>query len=112
MQFYKSINQKKTSKAKKLIIVLITVIALFLIFLGIIGAIANSDSAENQNVSAAVAENVELKQKISELEQQLEDMQAQIESLNGELSVRPTIEPTPYAPTGEMPVPTATIVPR
>ena len=80
--------------------------------MGIIGAIANSDSAENQNVSAAVAENVELKQKISELEQQLEDMQAQIESLNGELSARPTIEPPPYAPTGEMPVPTATIVPR
>lgn len=116
---YTSINSKKPSKLRRLLIVLAVLAVLALVFLWVVGAIAGSDSAENQNISAAVAENVQLKQQVAELQQQITDLQAQIDGLNGELAARPTIEPTPYAPVGAAaadgaaePVPTETVVPR
>lgn len=116
---YTSINSKKTSKLRKVIIILAIIVAAALVFLWVVGAIAGSDSAENQNISAAVAENVQLKQQVAELQQQITDLQTQIDSLNSDLAARPTIAPTPYAPAGsagvngtEVPLPTQTVVPR
>ena len=110
---YKSINTKKQSKLKKLLIILAVIVVLGLVFLWIVGAIAGSDSAENQNISAAVAENTQLKQQVSDLEQQIADLQMQIDGLNNDLAARPTIELTPYVPAGGvLPVPTETTAPR
>ncbi len=110
---YQSIHSKKPSKLRKLLIILAVILGLVLIFLALVGLIASSDSAENQNVSATVAENVSLKQEVADLQQQIEQLQTQIDNLNGELSARPTIAPTPYVPAGGIePAPTATVVPR
>lgn len=110
---YRTINSKRPSKLKRALIAAGIAVLLALVFLWIVGAIAGSDSAENQNISAAVAENVQLKQQEEELKQQIADLQAEIDRLNGELSARPTMQPTPYAPNeSASPQPTETVVPR
>lgn len=110
---YVSINSKKPSKLRRTLIVIAVIAALLLLFLYVVGLIAGSDSAENQNISAAVAENVQLKQQNAELQQQVTELQAEIDRLNGEIAAMPTVQPTPYAPAGsESPAPTETVVPR
>lgn len=97
MQVY-SISNKKKSKWKKSIVIIIVILGIVFIGISAVGIIAGSDSAENRNISAAVAENVQLKQQIEELNMQISELEAQIDGLNADLSARPTIEPTPYAP--------------
>ena len=95
-----SFNQryKKTKRA------LLTICIIALVFFGIvfvIGIIANSDSAEKQNISAAIRENTQLKQQVAELTQQVEGLNAEIQRLNGEIEAMPPTEEEPYTPDGE-----------
>ncbi len=95
MQSYRLINQKSPSKAKKLLIILAVVIGLILLFLGIIGLIRGSDSAEHQNVSAAIEENLNLKRKVQELQQEIADLQEQVAQMSETISAISTPEPSP-----------------
>ncbi len=96
MEYYKSLSGKKRMKKwKKTLIIVLIIVVLILIFLGTIGILRGSNSAERQNISAAVAENIQLKQ-------QIEDLQGEINQLNEELSiaraaVQATPEPSPEA---------------
>lgn len=96
MEYYKSLTgKKKMKKWKKTLITVLIIFAIILIFLGTIGILRGSKSEEYQNISAAVAENIQLKQ-------QIEDLQGEINQLNEELSiaraaVQATPEPTPEA---------------
>ena len=94
MQHYKSINQKRPSKLKRLMIVLLIVVVLILMFLGVIGLIKDSDSAEHQNVSAAVEENLQLKRQVTELQQEIADLQEQINEMSAVMAAMPTPEPS------------------
>ena len=75
-------------------IVLLIVVVLILIFLGVIGLIKDSDSAEHQNVSAAIEENLNLKRKVQELQQEIADLQEQIAQMSEAISAMATPEPS------------------
>lgn len=99
MQTYKLSGKKKGPK--KIFIILGIILAALILFISIVGVIADSQSAEKENISAAVEENVQLKQQIDELNATIADLRSQIDGLNSDLSARPTLEPTPYAPAGD-----------
>ena len=90
--------KRSNKKVKKPMVIIGVIAAFILVVIMFIGIIAGSDSAENRNISAAIAENTQLKQ-------QLEDAYAQIDTLSEEIArMREIIEtipspsPTPYVP--------------
>ena len=100
-------------KYKKLIMTLCIIAAVFLAAVGIIGIIAGSGGAERERISAAVSENTELKQQISDLQNKVDELNSEVERLNEELEKRPTPTPVPTLPgRSPSPSPEAKTVPR
>lgn len=94
MQSYRLINQKGPSSGKKLLIILAVIVGVILLLLGIVGLIRGSDSAEHQNVSAAIEENLNLKRKVQELQQEIADLQEQLAQMSEAISAMATPEPS------------------
>lgn len=109
------VNYGRKRKYKKLLIIICCCAAVFLIAVGTVGIIAGSGSEERQAVSAAVSENIELKQQMSGMQETIDSLNQRIEDLETELEQRPTVSPTPYAVQGKpspSPSPSEQTVPR
>lgn len=109
------VNYGRKRKSKKLLIIICCCAAVFLIAVGVVGIIAGSSGEERQEVSAAVSENIELKQQMSGMQEKIDGLNQRIAELENELEQRPTISPTPYAVPGQpsmSPVPSEQTVPR
>ena len=106
MANYVNFNTAKPRKSKKYIIVILCVAAFLLACVYVIGIIVNMNGGHGREAAAAVSENVQLKQEISEKDAEIERLNGEIASLRGELDTRPTpapAEPSPVptvAPTG------------
>lgn len=101
MQYYSSLSGRKTKKYKKILIAILAVLAAILLFLGIIGILRGSDSMERQSISAAIEENMQLKQQIEDLQWQIEQLQ---EEINAQQSIQQNAaEPTPLPEPTTMP---------
>ena len=88
---------QKYKKTKKLMIGLGIILAVCFVAVTIIGLIANSDNVENQNISAAIAENTQLKHTIDAQNKQIEELNAKIQSLTEQIE-NGTTEEEPYTP--------------
>ncbi len=91
---YKEINKKGKKKA---LIVVLCIAAALIVAVAVIGIIAGGMDGERETISAAVQENVQLKQLIDDLNVQLDEKQATIDALQAELAARPMITPEPAA---------------
>lgn len=107
MSGYGNFNLNKKRNGKKIGIVGGIIAVLLIIIICYVGITADSDDTEH--ISAAVRENVQLKQQISELNDQIAQLNEEIANLNEELGARPTVAPTPYEMLAE---PTATDMPE
>lgn len=94
MELY-GFNGKKKKKKIWVIPACIAGAAVLCIF--VLGIILSISSPERDTISAAVKENTELKQQISDLNTQVENLQAENDTLRAELDARPTAVPSPVA---------------
>lgn len=90
--------RRRDTRGKRVMKVAIAILAFFLIVVLFVGIITDFEGAESGNISAAIAENTQLKQRVEELTAENERLKSEIERLNGEIALLPTIEPTPYVP--------------
>ena len=95
MSNYVSFNSVKPKKSKKYIVAVVCAIAALLVCVYIIGIIAIMNGDGGQEVSAAVSENVQLKQALSEKDTEIERLKGEIASLRGELDARPIQDAEP-----------------
>ena len=103
---YKSYGKPKKSRLKKILTVVLVICVVFLLAVGVLGIIKGSDSEQRRNVSDAIAENTQLKSRISELEEQVAQLEEQVNALSGELEAIPTQvpeEPVPQEPQEQSP---------
>lgn len=100
-QIYGNINGKQKKKGSKIFIILICIIAIIIIALAAIGLTIGADSEGQQQISAAISENTQLKMQIDELNDEIEKLNEEIERLGGELEARPTLEPEVYTAPNE-----------
>ncbi len=115
MANYGNFNLNRKRNGKKIIIAVASIAVIILALVFYIGLTAGSESEDMERISSAVAENVQLKQQISELNNEIAKKQQEIDDLNAQLELRPTIAPTPYmAQGGVMPTltPAPTLSPR
>lgn len=91
MEIYGNFNRKR--KGRKVIIAVICAVIVLLAVIYYIGMTVGSDSNEMQQISSAVAENIQLKEQISELNEQIERQRREIENLEEQLESRPTEAP-------------------
>ena len=88
-------NNNKVKKPLKLIGIIAAFILAVIMFIGII---AGSDSAENRNISAAIAENTQLKQQLEDAYAQIDTLSAEIARMREQIEAMPSPSPTPYVP--------------
>jgi len=105
MDNYRFTITKRNKKPKKLLIAAVSVVVFFLVVVMFVGIIAGNDSANNQNINSAIAENTRLKQLVAEQESKIAALSAEVEELRAMLASIPQAEPTPYQPQeGEAPI--------
>ena len=90
-------NQQR-KKTKKLLTTLGIILVVCFILISIIGIISGSDSAESQNINAAIAENTKLKQQIEDQKIQIEELNAKIAQLTQQIENGVVVEEEPYMP--------------
>lgn len=92
MAVYGNFNANK-KKGNKLLVVICCVAAMIFIAVCIIGIVAGSNGESMQHISAAVAENTQLKEQINELNAEISRLNEEIVSLGSQLEARPTAPP-------------------
>ena len=90
-------NQQRR-KTKKLLTTLGIILVVCFILISIVGIISGSDSAESQNINAAIAENTKLKQQIEDQKIQIEELNAKIAQLTQQIENGVVVEEEPYMP--------------
>ncbi len=90
-------NQQR-KKTKKLLTTLGIILVVCFILISIVGIISGSNSAESQNINAAIAENTELKQQIEEQKIQIDELNAKIAQLTQQIENGVAVEEEPYMP--------------
>ena len=90
-------NQQR-KKTKKLLTTLGIILVICFILISIVGIISGSNSAESQNINAAIAENTQLKQQIEEQKIQIEELNAKIAQLTQQIENGVVVEEEPYMP--------------
>ena len=86
-------KEGKKRSTKKIVIVIVCIVVFLLAVLMFIGITAGGMRDEKEQISAAVQENVQLKQMIDNLNTQIEEQQAKIDELQLQLDSRPTEPP-------------------
>ena len=76
---------RHSRKNKKILIAAVTVIAIVLLVVMAIGIIAEADNERSREISAAIAENTQLKQTVIEQQEQIESLSAEIEELKAKI---------------------------
>ena len=90
-------NQQR-KKTKKLLTTLGIILVVCFILISIVGIISGSNSAESQNINAAIAENTKLKQQIEDQKIQIEELNAKIAQLTQQIENGVVVEEEPYMP--------------
>lgn len=90
-------NQQR-KKTKKLLTTLGIILVVCFVLISIVGIISGSDSAESQNINAAIAENTKLKQQIEDQKIQIEELNAKIAQLTQQIENGVVVEEEPYMP--------------
>ena len=90
-------NQQR-KKTKKLLTTLGIILVVCFVLISIVGIISGSDSAESQNINAAIAENTKLKQQIEDQKIQIEELNAKIAQLTQQIENGVVVEEEPYIP--------------
>ena len=90
-------NQQR-KKTKKLLTTLGIILFVCFILISIVGIISGSNSAESQNINAAIAENTKLKQQIEEQKTQIEELNAKVAQLTQQIENGVVVEEEPYMP--------------
>ena len=98
MTQYGNFNVNKKSKRKKIINFAIVAAAVIMAVIYILGLIAGSDGADKERVSSAVAENVKLKEQVSEMSERIAFLETENEELAAQLALAPTPVPTAEVP--------------
>lgn len=87
---------------KKLVIGIVCTVLIVLAAIYIIGLIAGVNGERGREISAAVSENVALRQQVSEKDDEIERLNNEINSLRSQLENRqtpePSVSPEPSAP--------------
>ena len=97
MSNYFSFNTVKPKRSKKYIVAVVCALVFLLVCVYIIGIIALMNGEHGQEISAAVSENVQLKQALSEKDAEIERLNNEIASLRGELDSRSEQDAEPPA---------------
>ena len=105
MTGYGNFSINKRNNRKKIIIAAAVIAALLMALVYSIGLTVGGGAERAESISAAVAENIGLKQQVSELKAEIIRMQEEIDMLNAELESRPAAteqyeQPVP-SPAGE-----------
>lgn len=110
MAQYGNFNGNNRSKGKKITVVAI-IAAAIIVVIYIIGIFAGGERAER--VSSAVAENVRLKEQISEMSERIAFLEQENEELNARIAFMPTPAPATEAPQETLqPTPSQNTLPR
>lgn len=110
MAQYGNFNGNNRSKGKKITFAAASAAAI-IVLIYIIGIFAGGENAER--VSSAVAENVRLKEQVSEMSERIAFLEQENEELNARIAFIPTAEPIPEAPQETLqPTPSQNTSPR
>lgn len=111
MAQYGNFNVSKRSRGKKIAIAAVIIAAVLVVLIYIIGIFTGGGNVER--VSSAVAENVRLKEQVSEMSERIAFLEQENEELAARIALIPTVAPTPEAPQETVqPTPTQNVLPR
>lgn len=110
MAQYGNFNSNSRSRGKKITAAAI-IAAAILVVIYIIGLFTGGENAER--VSSAVAENVRLKEQVSEMSERIAFLEQENEELNARIAFMPTASPATEAPQNTVqPTPSQNTLPR
>lgn len=110
MAQYGNFNVNRKSKGKRIAAAAVLTAAVIVIAIYVIGLIAGGSDSER--VSSAVAENVRLKEQVSEMSERIAFLEKENEELSARIASMPTAAPTAAPQTTVQPTPSQNTSPR